>query len=201
MARIKVIDKSHVNGWRRRWMQLSSGRFLNDYEVAKLAAEIRAEFPSDASGELQFTQFVRKNLRGTNGLVMGRKALAFGLFKEAEWRNLGGWAGISFLTALKRSERDRVIADLPARGPHHYSTIRARALKLGIVSRQKGRDTRSQAEDRVQRLRAWILGLYSNKKIRALLPPLTKEVESALTQKTLASLAGKANALVGRAAA
>lgn len=192
MSQIRVIGRAFVQEWTRRWTELSSSRFANDYEIAKLAAEIRREFPQGDSGILQFNRFVRANLRGTNGMIMGRKAAAFPLFTEVDWKTLGGWPGLSFLAALRKGERDRVIASLDRKVVHHYSTIRNHALKLGIVSRRKGRDTRSQAEDRVHRLQGWIVSLYKTVKG---LPPMPKDVAKALTQKTLLGLAGKANAL------
>lgn len=195
MAKIKVIDKSHIGAWRKRWLELSSTRFHNDYLVAELAAEIRAEFPKGASGELQFLQLIRSNLKGAYGPVLLRKVTAFKLFTEQEWRYLGGWAGISFLSALTLGERTRIIASLKGRGPHQYSTIRNVALRLKIVSRQKGRDNRSQAEERVQKLQEWILSLYRTVKG---LPAMPKDVELALTNRSLASLVAKANVAMGR---
>jgi hypothetical protein len=194
MSGIKLIDVARVRAWRKQWLELSSRRFHNDYRVAELAAEIRKEFPKDDSGSIQYIRFIRRNMKGTNGGVMARKAAAFLHFSEEEWGRLGGWAGISFLSALRRAERCRVIASLSGKGPYHYSTIRAHALKLKIVSRQKGRDTRSRAEERVQKLQEWILSLYRNKSIKNL-PPVPRDVEEVLTRRTLVSLTGMANAL------
>lgn len=201
MSRIEVIGRTHIRSWRKRWLELSSQRFANDYEVAALAAEIRKEFPKGDSGSLQFARFIRANLRGTNGLIMSRKATAHGLFTEEQWKNLGGWSGISFLSALTAGERSRVLATLKGTGPHHYSTIRNRALKLKIVSCRKGRDTRSKAEERVRLLQGWIVSLFRNKRLKKLLPPMPQQVRAALTEKTLVNLAGKANALAGRISA
>lgn len=195
MAKIKVIDKSHIGAWRKRWLELSSTRFHNDYLIAELATEIRAEFPKGASGDLQFLQLIKLNLRGAYGPVLLRKVTAFRLFTEQEWRYLGGWTGISFLSALTLRERTMVIASLKGKGPHQYSTIRSHALQLKIVSRQKGRDNRSQAEERVQKLQQWMLNLYRT--VRGL-PAMPKDVELALTSRPLASLVAKANAAMGR---
>lgn len=191
MAKIKVIGKAEITVWAQRWRTLSVNRFENDYKIAVLAQDIRSEFPAGPSGDMQFMRFVRSNLKGTNGVIMGRKAAAVGRFTEAQWKTLGGWGGISFLSALTGAERSKVLNALRGAGPHHYSTIRTCALKLGIVSRQKGRDTRSRAEERVQSLQRWLVNLYKTVKG---LPPMPKDVEKALTAKTLADLASRLNA-------
>lgn len=49
-----TIDKSKASTWRKRWDKLAAERFTNEHEVAKLAHEIREEFPFGPSGDLQF---------------------------------------------------------------------------------------------------------------------------------------------------
>lgn len=121
-------------------------------------------------------------------------ASAHQIFSGADWVRLGGWQGISFLASLRASQRVKVIASLTKEGPHHYSTIRMRALRLGITSPRRGRDSRSRSEERVTALQGWIMRLYKSPKLRAVLPPLPKSVEKAMVKSALVALAEQVRA-------
>lgn len=193
MANSMVIARAQMEKWQKQWNTLHEARFNSDYEMAQLLNEIRYAFPKGDSGDLQFKLWIRKNLKGAvNGRVMLARAFAFDTYDAAEWVKFGGWVGIAFLEALKPVDRKRVMAALPGEGPYHHTTVRTRAMKLGIVSRRKGRDNRTNSEQRVDQLRAWIVKLY--KKHGTVLPALPAEVKAALTPTVLSQIPHEARA-------
>lgn len=182
----QTIDQVFRQQWQTRWLALHMTRFTNDYELAALAHEIRLEFPKGEPGDLQFLQWCRRHLRhGTRAPSFLARAEAFDVFDEHEWKRLGGWPGITFLMSLSRSSRERVVSTLHGDGPFGRGTIRLRALRLGITSPRKGRDTRSRSEARVNTLRTFILRLYRN---HPELPELPADVKAAITPTILSTL-------------
>lgn len=180
---MKVINERHINEWSERWLKLSRDRFTNDHEIAKLANEVRSEFPDGASGDLQFCRFSRKHLKGCRASLLNDKAKAFNEFDSKMWVKLGGWPGVQFLLGLTRVQRYRVIETLKGPGPYHYSTIRDRAIRLGITTRRTvGRPTRSRSEEKVAVLRQFILELYRK---RHNLPAIPETVKTAMSPTIL----------------
>ncbi|HEU4727640.1 MAG TPA: hypothetical protein VFT22_07120 [Kofleriaceae bacterium] len=183
--RIKINDQA-ITQWKQRWEELSSSQFKNDYSVAQLASEVRAEFPEGDGGDLQFRAFTKKHLGGCNSKTFLEKAKAFSQFTANEWHRLGGWQGITFLLSLTKKQRGLVLGALHGAGPFHYTTIRTRALKLGIVSGHKqGRSTLTKSEERVMVLRQFIAALY---KKRDDLPTLPAEVRWAMSPTLMSSI-------------
>ncbi len=188
-----AIDANRLRLWKTRWKTLADSRMKNDYGVAELANEIFAEFPSNTSGELQFRQFVRKHFQCPNSRTLLEKAKAFSVYTEEEWFRYGGWMGVSFLQALPAFARKKVLNNLASTGPgpYLYYTIRERAFKLGISSRRKGRDNRTQSEAKIEVLRTFISNLY---KQRMDLPPIPTDVQKALARTVLSEISGKLKA-------
>ena len=180
-----VIKEQNITKWKEQWQELCADRFRNDYAIAALAHVIREEFPRGDAGDLQFRMFVKRHLKGCSSKTFLEKARAFLEFNERQWNRLGGWQGVSFLRSLTRKERYHVMETLHGVGPFHYTTIRVRALKLGIVAKRKGRDTRSRSEQRVAVLRKFIADLY---KKHDDLPAIPNEVKLAMSPTVLSMI-------------
>jgi hypothetical protein len=90
-----------------RWNDLHEKRAKLDYETAKLANEIRSEFPAGASGDLQFRQWCVGNLEiyGGTAAMLLRAVKVFNIFDESDWYDLGGWQSLQFLSTLKAQGR------------------------------------------------------------------------------------------------
>lgn len=189
----QLIDTIYKNKWQKRWNDLHDARFDNDFKLAELAHEIREEFPKGDAGDMQFCTWTKANLKGARPKSLLSKVAAFAAFDEKQWRRLGGWAGITFLMGLTAPQRYRIIDTLHGDGPFHYTTLRMRGLKLGIVTKRKGRDTRARSEERVTALRMWLLKLY---KKHPELPPMPADVKAAITPNilTAAGLGAQGNA-------
>lgn len=195
--KIEVVGEAFRVVWKDRWIRLSIAGFSNDHAIAKLANDIRKEFPKDEAGDEPFKEYVRGNLRGASGLGMLRRAAAFRIFSKAEWNRLGGWAGISFISALKDKERLKLLASLTAGIAHHYSTIRSRAAALNIYSSRHGRGSHGRSEVRVAKLQAFVVSLYKSG-IKGL-PVIPKDVASQLNARSRSKLAA-VGAVAGRQA-
>lgn len=94
------------------------------------------------------------------------------------------------MLSLTAQQRSRVMQALPGTGDeaiYCYSTVLKRALQLGIVSKNKGRDTRTQAESRATVLREWIAKLY---KAHKNLPEMPDKVKAAYGPSNLDTLMG-----------
>lgn len=185
------IDTSRKNGWVARWTKLNADRSKNDFAIADLAREIRDEFPKGDAGDFQFSVWVLRHLPAARPKKLLEKAFSVDTYGEEEFTRLGGWQSISFLMSLTKAQQKHVLSTVHGEGPFHYSTIRMRALRLGIVSPRKGRDTRSQSEDRVSILRQFILKLYKQRKD---LPPLPADVRAAITPTVLSALGSTVSA-------
>lgn len=149
------------------------------------------EFPKGDAGDLQFGLWMKKHLKGARNVpLMLQKAHAYEVFASKQWVRFGGWQGVSFLLALSRADRSKVIGVLGA-DTHHYSTIRKRALQVGVVAARKARDTRSQSEQRVHTLRMFLVKLY---KKRNDLPPIPNDVKQAMTPTVLSMIPADARA-------
>lgn len=180
-----IINTIHRDAWTKRWKELHDNKFKNDYLIAELACEIRNEFPKGDAGDFQFGQWVKQHLQGARPKILLERVRGYETFSETEWRRLGGWPGVSLLLTWKKGERAKVLAALHGPGPFHYSTIRVRALSLGIVAKRERRDTRSRSEGRVETLRSFIIRLYRD---RSDLPPLPENVKKAMTKTVLSEI-------------
>jgi hypothetical protein len=183
-----------------RWNDLHEKRAKLDYETAKLANEIRSEFPAGASGDLQFRQWCVGNLEiyGGTAAMLLRAVKVFNIFDESDWYDLGGWQSLQFLSTLKAQGRKKVlnrcrsrVAELREKGGKRrtigYTTVRSMCYRCGVQQDSKiGRPNRLQVEESLGFCRNWIKTLYTQYEN---LPRPPKAVKAALGGTKLSVIA------------
>jgi hypothetical protein len=200
--------KAKASKWSKfidRWHDLHERRAALDYETAALAAEIREEFPSGASGDLQFRQWTVSNLDiygGTASMLL-RAVKVYALFEETDWYDLGGWQSLQFLSTLKAGGRRKVVNACRKRvkelrekkGKRRsigYTTVRTVCYQHGIQQDTRiGRPNRLQVEESLGFCRNWIKTLYTQYEN---LPKPPKAVSDALGGTKLSRIAAAAKA-------
>jgi hypothetical protein len=181
-----TISESLRRTWRGKLDGLLAHRSENDYQIAALLSEVRAVFPNGAAGDQTFQLFVKKELKPLRSTVALAKALAVKDFGHEQWERLGGWASISFLCTLNKSQRKHLLSLLHGPGPFHYGTIRKRAKSIGLKPRQRlGRPSDETQAERNNAMRSFILSLYRQ---RHDLPPIPPEVRAALAPRNLTTI-------------
>ena len=141
----KTAKRSKWHKFIQRWRDLHERRAKLDYETAQLAHEIRAEFPSGASGDLQFRQWCVRNLDiyGGTAAMLLRATRVYTQFEESDWYDLGGWQSLQFLSTLKAQGRRKVLNACRQRvkelsekkgSRRHigYTTVRTMCYALGV---------------------------------------------------------------------
>ena len=201
MAKTAKLSKWHK--FIDRWHSLHERRAALDYETAALASEIRAEFPSGASGDLQFRTWTVRNLDiygGTASMLL-RACKVHSLFDEADWFDLGGWQSLQFLSTLKVQGRRKVVNACRKRvkeirekkGKRQsigYTTVRAVCYQQGVQQDSRvGRPNRLQVEESLGFCRNWIKTLYTQYEN---LPAPPKAVSDALGGTKLSKIAAAA---------
>ena len=202
------MAKAKRSKWRTfidRWHALHERRAKLDCETAQLAAEIRAEFPSGASGDLQFRQWTVRNLDiyGGTAAMLLRAVKVSSLFSVQDWYDLGGWQSLQFLSTLRASGRRKVVnachkrvERLRQKGGKRrcigYTTVRTVCYQQGVQQESRiGRPNRLQVEERLGFCRNWIQTLYTQYDN---LPKPPKAVQDALGGTKLSKIAAAARA-------
>lgn len=201
----KQAKRSKWHKFVERWHDLHERRAALDYETAQLAAEIRAEFPSGASGDLQFRQWCVRNLDiyGGTAAMLLRATRVHSMFDESDWYDLGGWQSLQFLSTLKSQGRKKVVRACRqrvkelrerkgARTHIGYTTVRTMCYALGVQQDNRmGRPNRLQVEESLGFCRNWIKTLYTQYEN---LPKPPKAVQDALGGTKLSAIAEAAKA-------
>ncbi len=180
------ISKSKAQRFKDHWHELRDAHALIDYEMAKLALDVRAEFPKGPSGDWQFRGWCIEHLqvRGSRARMFMDASNAIRAFPvSAAWRRYGGWRSICFLMHLPSSKRSGVIIEVEGivkRLGHAttYYTVKDVAMRQGIfVVNKYGRPNQTMTERKLNVLRLFVRDLYANRKG---LPTLPKSVQAAL---------------------
>ena len=191
MTKTKTAKKTKWATFVDRWHDIQGRRARVDFETAQLANEIRVEFPTGASGDLQFRLWCVQNLEigGSTYAMLLRAAHVFTLFEEDDWYDFGGWQSLQFLSTLKVNGRRKVINacrervyELRERGTQRrhigYTTVRNICYSLGVQqNRVTGRPNRLKVEESLGFCRNWLTMLYEQYQG---LPKLPKPVQDAL---------------------
>lgn len=198
------MTKAKQSKWLKfidRWHDLHARRAKVDFETAKLASEIREEFPSGAGGDLQFRQWCVRNLEvaGGTAAMLVRAVKVYDLFPDVEdWYIFGGWQSLQFLGTLKAGGRRKVINACRKRveqlrekqGKRRtvgYTTVRNICYQCGVQQDSRiGRPNRLAVEESLGFCRNWIKTLYTQYEN---LPRPPKAVSQALGGTKLSQIA------------
>lgn len=190
------IDGQKARRFIKRWRELSRLQTKLDFETAGLAHEVRQEFPSGASGDMQFRTWCVTHMgtHGSTAAMLCRAARAFVLFpEEPHWYDLGGWQSMGFLLTFGKRDRRRIFKDAlelveERERPVGYATVRNVAFTLGCrQNRTTGRPNRLLVEENLGTLRSYVERLHVDFK----LPDMPDDVAKALKPTQLARLAGE----------
>jgi len=190
----KTAKPTKWAGFVERWRDLRDRRARVDFETAELAWEIRNEFTSGASGDLQFRIWCVRNLEvgGSTASMLLRASGVYRMFDEQDWYDFGGWSALQFLSTLKTAGRRKVINACRRRVEERgrsigYTTVKNVSYSLGVQSdRTYGRPNRLAVEEHLGFCRNWIATLYQQ---YTGLPRLPKAVESAMGGTKLSQIA------------
>ena len=200
---MKTAKASKWKKFVERWHDLHERRARLDFETARLANEIRAEFPAGASGDLQFRQWCVRNLDvygGTSAMLL-RAVKVYSIFEESDWHDLGGWQSLQFLGTLKpqgrrkaiKACRERVKTLKQKKGKRQhigYTTVRAICYRNGVQQNSRvGRPNRLRIEENLGFCRNWIQTLYTQYEN---LPSPPKAVREAMAGTKLSNIAAAA---------
>lgn len=180
------INKTKAQRFKDTWHKLHAQHAQIDFEMAQLAAEIRAEFPKGPSGDLQFRAWCMNHIdvhssRAKMLLSAGQAARVFS--DGAVWCQIGGWRSVCFLMGLSAAHRTRVLTATHERIAllgHNvtHSVVWRVALELGVATPVKtGRPNQTKTEQKLNVLRLFLQDLYKSGKK---LPPLPKDVQAAM---------------------
>ena len=202
------MTKAKKSKWAKfaeRWHDLHARRARLDFETAELAHEIRCEFATGSSGDLQFRQWCVRNLDiyGGTAAMLLRATRVYTLFEESDWFDLGGWQSLQFLSTLKAGGRKKALNACRKRVKElrekkgsrthiGYTTVRNICYTLGVQQDHKmGRPNRLQVEESLGFCRNWIKTLYTQYEN---LPKPPKAVADALGGTKLSRIAAAAQA-------
>jgi len=189
---LEAMNPKRREAYARRWRELCHQTANLDFEKASLAHEIREEFPAGASGDFQFRRWVMEtfDVAASTAAKLFRAARAFRRFKREEWLRLGGWPGVSLAVSLGTNDLNRLMVAVRARAIElgrnlTYHNVRTIAFDLGIKSRNPGRPSHTESEQKLGFLRSWIKKLYRTYN----LPEMPEHVAKAMNMSKLQRLA------------
>lgn len=195
------MNSRKAKSFRQKWEDIKARKAALDFEEAVLFAEIRAEFPVTSSGTVQCCEWIVENF-GVS-VVFAKKALRAAKMSKSvspkKWEILGGFRTVQWVQGLqppvrrktmkacevefkrrKVKEREAVSNGDAVHVPTptlSYDTVRRIAFQNGAKPGSlRGRPTRTQAEDKLDTLREYILKLHDIFD----LPPLPKNVKDAM---------------------
>lgn len=181
----EAITTDTAKKFQYKWRQLLKDRAKVDHEMALLAAQIRDEFPAGDSGNYQFRrwcrEFLETSVTRTTMLLEAANAIRCGLQGESNWIAMGGWPCICFIMGLAPKHRLRVWSMALKKAndraqPHCYTSVRAIAYSMGIMTARPGRPTRTQVEKKLSVLRKYIAQLHEkDPKLMQKIPPAVKQ--------------------------
>lgn len=186
--KVQKLSQDKIDQYVKRYRTLTHRQGELDFDMAKLAHELRNEFVTGASGDYSFRKMV-VNEFGAGApaaakLLKAAKSLKLVKTRTA-WSDLGGWSSITFLMNLPQNGKRKVlnkaldVAHETGR-PTNLGRVRAIAFNCNVRSLTNGgRPLRRETEERLEIVSHYLTRLY---KTQPHLPAIPEVVTKALKE-------------------
>ena len=179
------MDTRKKNKYLGRWEEIQGEKAKLGLQESYLLSEIRLEVPGGAGGDLQFCKWALDNLGPGNTKLWLKKAKAPQVLGDT-FKRLRNWEAAAALLNFKKGERRKIVRAITATRPTAVitrSVICTTGYKLGLRSSSaQGRPSTLDLHQKIDRLIAFILHLYSEYDLPNIPDDVRKAMDTSLAK-------------------